>query len=153
MRTAGTLVAVVLALLWSALVWGGYGLLLISADFVADNAGNVGLPPEMAGWAGMLDGLLQDYGTAIAAAVWALGLLAIFALRAVFNLLIGAARPRDVEPAPRHAVRLPEVQRPQPARPASPPPAAAPAPPPAVAPAPVVVAPPEPARWGRDAAR
>lgn len=141
MRTAGTLVAVILALLWSALIWGGYGLLLMTTSFVTSNAGDVGLPPEMVGWAGLLDGFLQNYGTGAAALIWALGLLAILALRALFNRLIGAGRPRDTEPRP--TPRLPEA----------PPQATRPTPPPVAAPPPVVAAPTGPARWGRDAAR
>ena len=143
MRTFGTVVAVILGLLWSAVIWGGYGLLLMTTSFVTSNAGDVGLPPDVAGWAGMLDGLLRDYGTGATAAVWAIGLLAILALRALFNLAVGPSRPSDVEPMPRPVPAAPQARTPQ----SLPPPVFQPA---ATTPAPAA---PGPSRWGRDARR
>ena len=148
MRRLVTVVSVGAALLWSAIVWGGYGLLVISSDFLARSAWEVGLPPDVAGWAGRLSGLLEDYGTGAAAVIWALGLLGILLVRALVNMLIGAASPPNTEPVPEMARRLPETR--PPTVQATPQPPVVVAPPPAVAP---TAAPPAPSRWGRDAAR
>lgn len=143
MRRLVTVVSVAAALVWSAIVWGGYGLLAISSDFLASSAWQVGLPPDVASWAGILDGILDDYGTGTAAALWALGLLGILLVRMLVNMLIGAASPRTTEtvlPPPR---REPEARMP---------PAITPPPPPVVV-APSPPAAPSPTRWGRGAAR
>ncbi len=148
MRRLVTIVSVAAALIWSAIVWGGYGLLVLSSDFLASGAGQVGLPPDVAGWAGILDGFLDDYGTGATSALWALGLLAILLVRMLVNMLIGAASPRTADPVLRPAQRQPETRMP-PAIPPTPPPVVV-APPPPAAPPPAA---PPPTRWGRGAAR
>jgi hypothetical protein len=131
LRALGTFLAVLAALIWSAVVWGGYGLLLFSSSLLASPTGGAWLPPEMVGWAALLDGLLRDYGTGITAAVWAIGLLGIVALRALYNWLLGmaASGPTQVPASP-------------PAGNDDLPPSLPPVPTPAPA---------DPARWGRNA--
>jgi hypothetical protein len=149
-RTLVNFVSVAAALVWSAIVWGGYGLIVLTTDLLARSTVQFGSPYDMENLAGLIDGLLRDYGTMAAAALWALGLLGIIILRALINWLISAAAPRDtasaapvrdipraptpIAPAPRPVPAQPEVLR-QPAPPA-PPPAA-----------------PVPERWGRNAGR
>lgn len=124
MRTLGTFLAVIAALVWSALMWGGYALVMLSSSLLMENADRVGLPREIDGWASLLDGLLRDYGAGIAAAFWAIGILAIILVRALFNWLVGTvdrspAAPPQIPAPMRHdppppqaaAPRLPEAVR------------------------------------------
>ena len=122
MRALGTVVATLAALLWSGLVWGTYAVVVVSSGFLARNAGWHDLPAEAIGWASMLDGFLRDYGAGLAAAIWAIGLLVIFALRAIYNALLGLGR-TEREPPPEQrssfdrAVAEPRQDAPPPADP------------------------------------
>jgi hypothetical protein len=140
-RTLGTVTAVLLALLWSALVWGGYGLLLWSTDYMAGSGDIADLSPDASAWTELLNDFLRDYGTAAAATLWAVGLLAILALRALYNWLVGLGtaprRPEQPAPMPQQPPRTPEPVA------APPPPVAATEPAPPAA---------SPQRWGRGAA-
>ena len=152
MRALVTFVSIAAALVWSAIVWGGYGLILLTTDLLARSTVEFGSPYDMENFAGLIDGLLRDYGTMAAAGLWALGLLGIILVRALINWLIGAAAPRDAAPAEaaRELQRAPTpiapAPRPVPAQPEVIRQPAPPAPPPA---APV----PELQRWGRNAGR
>lgn len=150
MRRLVTIVSVAAALIWSAIVWGGYGLMVLSSDFLASGAGQVGLPSDVAGWAGILDGFLDDYGTGATSALWALGLLAILLVRMLVNMLLGAASPRTADPVLRPAQQQPQTRMPPATPPLPPPPVVVATPPPAAPPPPVA---PPPTRWGRGAAR
>ncbi len=127
MRAFGTVVAVLAALVWSGIVWGGYWLLAVAAETLALGADPDWLPPEVWSLSNLAVDLMDGYGSGLAAAIWALGILAILALRAVYNWIltqasgpISAARPAEPLPPPVERLREP-----------------APAPPPQV-------------RWGRN---
>lgn len=151
MKTIVTFVSVAAALVWSAVVWGGYGLLVVTSDLLTRGAVELGSPYEIDNLAGLIDGLLRDYGVIAAGALWALGILGILLLRGLANWLIGSSTPRaggpaapardlprtpaPVAPAPRPVAVQPEIVR----KPVPPPPAAAPVP--------------EVQRWGRNAGR
>lgn len=143
MKALGTVAAVLAALVWSALIWGGYAVLLWSGEFLSRNAPGLGVPAEAASWLGVLNGLLQDYGTGVAAALWALGLLVILALRALYNWIVGMAGRARADDTPPPSVAAPA---PVPA-PAARPEIAMPAPTPPGPPAADVH------RWGRRVGR
>lgn len=153
MRALVTFVSVAAALVWSAVVWGGYGLILLTTDLLARSTVEFGSPYDMENFVGLIDGLLRDYGTMAAAALWALGLLGIILVRALINWLISAAAPRDTVPAappremPRTSAPIAPAPRPAPAQPEVVRQPVPPAPP--AAPTPV----PDIQRWGRNAGR
>lgn len=118
MRAFGTVVAILAALVWSGAVWGGYQLLAVAAETLALGADPGWLPPEVWSLSNLVVDLIDHYGSGLAAGIWAVGILAILAIRAVYNwILTQAARPtstaRPAEPlsAP---VELPREPAPAP---------------------------------------
>lgn len=133
MRAFGTIVAMVAALIWSGVVWGGYWLVSVAAEALAQGAQRDWLPPEVWSISDMAANVLDDYGAGLAAGIWAIGILAILAVRAVYNwILTQAAGPTTAPPTP--------------ARPATD------ASPPARASAEIEAAPETRVRWGRNGA-
>lgn len=123
MRKFGLALALLVAGLWSAAVWGGYALLAWTGAFVAENAGTVGLPAEareVAAWAGLL---VENFGQGTAMVLWLLGIGLIALLLLGFNAVVGRLSPAPAAPM------LPRE------RPVPPPP------------------PPTTPAWGRDAGR
>lgn len=93
MRRLGRVLAVVAALLWSAVVWGGYALLIWTGRLVGDNLGVIALPADaqaMAEWARFL---LMSFGVGTAAVLWLLGLGLIWLVLMLFNALTRTATP------------------------------------------------------------
>lgn len=155
MRTFVTFLSIAAALVWSAVVWGGYGLIVLTTDLLARSTVNFDSPYEIDNLADIAGALLRDYGTMAAAGLWALGLLGIILVRALINWLIGSAAPRVAAPAappreiPRAATPIAPAPRPAAARPEAIRQPTPQVPPPAPAPAPV----PDIQRWGRNAER
>jgi hypothetical protein len=105
MRAFGTVVAVLAALTWSGIVWGGYWLLAVAAETLALGAIPDWVPPEVWSLSNFAVGAMDDYGSGLAAGIWAIGILVILAVRAVYNWILDLAgrpapSPTAVTPQP-----------------------------------------------------
>ncbi len=112
MKKLATGLAVFAALLWSALVWGGYVLLDQAGAFVAQNAGMFALPPELVGWAQYL---FDNFGQGMAVVLWLLGLGLIGVVLLVFNAVASRLAPLEPRSEDRSVSHHPDAP-PQPSR-------------------------------------
>lgn len=118
MRRLVTGLALLAAILWTVLVWGGYAFIGWGGKLLAGNLGLLVQPPELEAYADWVRFLIVNLGWAAALVLWVLGIGLIWIAQLVASFILGrlAPPPRPVVQPPLPPAGLVE---PPPAAPAA----------------------------------